>query len=254
MVLATHLHHDRRRTWLQHDASESKKRRLTMWIIAAIVVLGMLITGVVIALGSGTSQHDDFVQNGIMHFDGRTRIVTEVERTLPCTTEAWIKPDDYTSENCQFVIGSDISGKYGIGFGMCGSQFSAEYIDGMINSPASVVPGEWSHVCGVFTNSQTRLYVNGKLVATGPGSGEGIPAKFVIGNVGENNLLYFFRGQIRSVRISEGERYDRVRFDPPSELVSDESTLLAVSKPRLDGDAVLTENGTVVGQVERVGK
>ncbi len=244
-VLATEL-----REWLE----TSKKRRRTMWIIAAIVVLGLLIAGVVIALGSGTSQHDDFIQNRIMHFDGRTRIVTEVERTLPCTLEAWIKPDPYTGENCQFVIGSDVPGKFGVGIGICGSQFSAERIDGMVNSPASVVPGEWSHVSGVFTGSETRLYVNGKLVATGPGSAEGVPAKFVIGNVGEDNLLYYYRGQVRSVRISEGERYSGDRFDPLSNLVGDESTLLLVSEPRHDGNSVLTEDGTVVGQVERVGK
>lgn len=234
------------RDWLE----TSKKRRRTMWIIATIVVLGMLVAGVVIALGSGPKQSGGFVQNAIMHFDGRTRIVTEVERTLPCTLEAWIKSDPYTGENCQFIIGSDVPGKHGIGLAICGSQFSAEYVSGMINSPASVVPGEWSHVSGVFTDSQTRLYLNGKLVATGPGSAEGVPAKFVIGNVGEDNLLYYYRGQVRSVRISEGEQYSGERFDPPFELVGDESTLLAFSKPRLDRDVVRTATGAVVGRVE----
>ena len=150
------------------------------------------------------------------------------------------------------MIGSDVPGKYGLGIAICGSQLSAEYIDDMINSPASVVPGEWSHVCGVYTESETRLYLNGKLVATGPGSGEGIPANFVIGNVGEDNLLYLYRGQDRSARISEGVRYDRDRFDPPSELVSDESTLLAVSKPRLDGDVVQSSVGGVAGKLHRI--
>jgi hypothetical protein len=184
-----------------------------------------------------------------MHFDGRTRIVTEVKRTLPVMLEAWIKPDPYTGENCQFVIGSDISGKYGIGFGMCGSQFSAEYIDGMINSPASVVPGEWSHVSGVFTGSQTRLYVNGKLVATGPGSAEGVPAKFMIGNVDQDNLLYIYRGQVRSVRITEGERY-KDRFYPLLTLLNDDSTLLVIFEPRLEGDSCRTASGAVIGRVE----
>lgn len=236
------------RDWLEH----SNKRRRTMWIIAAIVVLGMLVAGVVIALDSGQEEGESFIQNGGMYFDGRTRIVTEVERTLPVTLEAWIKPDPYNGEDCQFVIGSDVPGKYGLGIAICGSQLSAERIDGMINSPASVVPGEWSHVCGVFTGSQTRLYLNGQLVATGPGSAEGVPAKFVIGNVGEDNLLYYYRGQVRSVRISEGERYDRDRFDPPSELVSDESTLLAVSKPRLDRDMVQSSVGGVAGKLHRI--
>ena len=100
----------------------------------------------------------------------------------------------------------------------------------------------------------TRLYLNGKLVQTAPGSEPGGDTPFVIGNVGENNLIDFFRGEIRSVRISEGERYSGDRFDPLSNLVGEESTLLLVSEPRLDGDAVLIRNGTVVGRVEQVGK
>ncbi len=237
------------RDWLV----ESKKRRRTMWIIAALAILGLLVTGVVIALGSGPKQSSDLIQNEIMHFDGRTRIVTEVERTLPMTVESWIKSDPYNGEDCQFVIGSDVPGNYGLGLAICGSQLSVEHINGMINSPASVVPGEWSHVAAVFTDEETRIYLNGRLVSTGPGSAEGVPAKFVIGNVGPNNLLYFFRGQIRSMRISEGERYGD-RFDPPSELDSDETTLLAISEPRLDGASVRTASGAVVGQVERFGR
>lgn len=236
------------RGWLDR----SRTRRRTMWIVAALAVLGMLITGAVIALGSGTNRNGDLIQNGIMHFDGHTRIVTEVERTLPVTLEAWIKPDPYTGEDCQFLIGSDVPGKYGLGISICGSQISAEYIDGMINSPASVVPGEWSHVAAVFTESATRLYLNGQLVATGPGSEEGVPSKFVVGNVGETNLLYFYRGQIRAVQISEREQYSGDRFDPPADLGSDETKLLVISEPRLDGDSVLTADGTVVGRVEKL--
>lgn len=236
--------------WLEH----SKKRRQVIWIVAILMVLGLLIVGVVIALGGGRNKNPDLIQNGIIHFDGQTRIVTEVERTLPVTLEAWIKPDPYTGENCQFVIGSDVPGKYGLGIAICGSQLSAEYIGGMINSPASVVPGKWSHIAAVYTEEETRIYLDGRLVSTGPGSTEGVPAKFVVGNVGEDNLLYYYRGQVRSVRISEGERYSGDRSDPPSELVGDESTLLLLSEPRLDEDLLRTADGTVVRQVERLGR
>ncbi|MBR9804570.1 protein kinase [bacterium] len=237
------------RGWLE----KSRSRRRTIWIIAAIVLLGLMVAGAVMALGSRPNRNGDLIQNGIMHFDGHTRIVTEVERTLPVTLEAWVKPDPYRDENCQFIIGSDVPGKYGLGIAICGSQLSAEYINGMINSPASVVPGEWSHVASVFTESETRLYLNGKLVANGPGSAEGIPANFVIGNVGQNNLLYYFRGQVRSVRISERERYID-RFKPAAKLIRDETTLLAISEPRLEDEAVLAADGTAFGQAERVGK
>lgn len=74
----------------------------------------------------------------------------------------------------------------------------------------------------------------------------------MVGNVGEDNLLYFYRGQVRSVRISKGERYSGDRFDPPSELVGDETTLSLVSEPRLKGDSVRTAEGAVVGRIERL--
>jgi hypothetical protein len=70
--------------------------------------------------------------------------------------------------------------------------------------------------------------------------------------VGKDNLLYFFRGQIRSVRISEGERYGD-QFESVAELDSDESTLLMVASPRLDGSLILEANGNPVGQIERLG-
>lgn len=230
------------RAWL---TTSKKSRRWLLWSI-----IGSL-TGVFAAfiVFASFRTDDGLVRDGVMHFDGRTRIVTEVERTLPVTIEAWVKPDPYKGEDCQFVIGSDVSGKYGFGLAICGSQLSAEYISGMINSDASVVPGEWSHIAGVFTESDTRLYLHGKLVATGPGSTEGVPSKFVIGNVGQNNLLYYYQGQIRSVRISVGERYGD-QFEPNAELDSEESTLLLVKEPRTHGNDVLSANGPIVGRVE----
>jgi len=240
-VLATEL-----RDWLD----ESKKRRQTMWIIAAIMVLGLLIAVVVIALGSGTSQHDDFIQNGIMHFDGRTRIVTEVERTLPCTLEAWIKPDPYTGENCQFVIGSDVPGKYGLGIAICGSMLSVEYISGMSNSTASIPPNRWSHVAAVFSESETRLYVNGKLVEIAPRSKPEGDTRFVIGNVGENNLISFYRGEVRSARISSGERYSD-SFSP-TELGEDNGVVLLLDENAMcDDSQKVIQSGKIIGIVER---
>ncbi|WP_013627284.1 protein kinase domain-containing protein [Rubinisphaera brasiliensis] len=235
------------RNWL--DGKEARRRWLRIFGLVSLVSVVGLVT---VWLAMRPSDQG-LIRDGILHFDGRTRIVTNVQRTLPVTLEAWVKPDPYRDENCQFIIGSDVPGKYGLGIAICGSQLSAEYINGMINSPASVVPGEWSHVASVFTESETRLYLNGKLVANGPGSAEGIPANFVIGNVGQNNLLYYFRGQIRSVRISERERYID-RFKPAAKLIRDETTLLAISEPRLEDEAVLAADVTALGQAERVGK
>jgi len=186
----------------------------------------------------------------VLHFDGRTRIVTNVERTLPVTLEAWIKPDPYRDENCQFIIGSDIPGEYGLGIAICGSMLSLEYIEGMVNSTAAVPPNHWSHVAAVFSEDDTRLYLNGKHVETAPGSKPGGKTPFVIGNVGQDNLISFYRGQIRSVRASTGERYTG-EFEP-GELEFDERLLLIVDdRVTIRDNQIVNAAGQVVGRIER---
>lgn len=237
---------DELRDWLDQS---SKRRRIT-WIVVALLVAAILIAGALVAVSGWRSGHDGMVQNGVMHFDGRTRIVTNLERTLPVTLEAWIRPDQYIDENCQFVIGSDIPGEYGLGIAICGSLLSVEYIEGMVNSDAAVVPGVWSHVAAAFTETETRLYLNGKLVATAPGSSNSGSTNFVIGNVGQDKLLYYYRGQIRSVRISEGERYGEA-FEP-SELSRDETTLMLLDEATsASGESILDQESQMLGTVER---
>lgn len=233
------------RDWLERS---SKRRRIT-WIVVAVLLLVALVSGALIALSGGRSETNGMIQDGVMNFDGRTRVVTNLERTLPVTLEAWVKPDHYKDENCQFIIGSDIPGEYGLGIALCGSLLSVEHIEGMVNSSVAVVPGVWSHVAAVFTKTDTRLFLNGELVATASGSSKGGSTNFVIGNVGQDKPLYFFRGQIRSVRISEGERYGDT-FDVQSELVNDETTLLVVSEPRLIDGIVSNNDGTAIGRAE----
>lgn len=195
------------RDWL--GTSEPRRRGL-LWGILGIIAIVALVAGFIL---SSFQSVPELLGNGVLQFDGRTRIVTNVKRTLPVTLEAWIKPDPYRDENCQFIIGSDVPEKYGLGLAICGSVLSVEYVRGMVNSSAVVPPNRWSHVAAVFTESETRLYLNGELIQTVPGSEPGGDTPFVIGNVGENNLINFYHGEIRSVRISEGERYSGDHFE-----------------------------------------
>lgn len=232
------------REWLE----QSKSRR--GWLRS----LGIAITLCVIALSmvwySTKPSNDALIRDGVLHFDGRTRIVTNLERTLPVTVEAWIKPAPYRDENCQFIIGSDIPGEYGLGIAICGSMLSVELIEGMANSTAAVPPNRWSHVAAVFDESETRLYLNGKLVTTAPGSTLGGETRFVIGNAGEDNLLSFYRGQIRSVRISEGERYDG-RFEPKELGAAESLFFLATDDASVQDHQLRDESGRIKGRVER---
>ncbi|MBI1249370.1 protein kinase [bacterium] len=232
------------REWLEPT---KLPRRRWLWMIFGLILGLVLVAALVL---STMRPNEGLIRDGVLHFDGRTRIVTNVQRKLPVTLEAWIKPDDYRDENCQFIIGSDIPGEYGLGIAICGSMLSVEHVHGMVNSTAAVPPNRWSHVAAVFTEFETRLYLNGKLVATAPGSKPGGETRFVIGNVGENNLISFYRGQIRSVRISEVERYNR-EFGPVKLEANEDTLLLIDGSTTIRGNELLNPEGHVIGRVER---
>ena len=157
---------------------------------------------------------------------------------MPVTLEAWVRPDSYPSsyegQTDQFVIGSDIMGHYGLGIGITGSMLIAQYRSDILRSSVSVPPGRWSHVAATFTTDETKLFLDGELVANGPGSVLERDTHFVVGNVGENNLLYFYRGDLRSARITEGIRY-KSDFEP-SELEDDGATLLLIDSSTFGQD------------------
>ena len=221
------------------------------WRSFGVALLAFVTFALGLLAGAWPDQTDErFVRDGAMHFDGRTRIVTAVERRLPVTLEAWVRPAPYETQTCGFVIGSDIPTKYGLGLAVCYPVLTAEHAGGAIHSPAAVPAGEWSHIAGVFTGEETRLYLNGRLAATGPGGTPDGETVFVIGNVGKDNPLDYFRGDVRTVRITEGERYAG-RFDPEPVLKETAGTLLLVTPGRIDGEIVTGSGDEVVGRVQR---
>ncbi len=234
------------RGWLE---STKKTKWWLVWV-AALIVLALA--------GAATAWNRPEIpvsKSEVIHFDGQTRIVTPVERKLPVTLEAWVKPDPYTKADCQFVIGSDVPTKYGVGIGVCGAVLSAEYVGGMINTPIAVPANEWSHIAGVFTETETRLYLNGDLVHTGPGSdADDTSTKFVLGDVGLTNPIARFKGDLRGVRISSGERY-LDRFRPDNEFSSDDQTLVVYAAKSIDGKTVRDLSGRGnTGELEVVAK
>ena len=235
------------------DAPTTRSRRNVIVGSVALVALAAIGFWAWSQQGQASKQPkgDGLVQDGVLLFDGRTRIVTTVKRTLPVTVEAWIKPDSYDGEAAQFVVGSDIPDHYGLGIALCGSMLGAEYVEGMLNTPDPVPPNRWSHVAAIFTESETKLFLNGKLIGTAPGSiTSGTETNFVIGNVGESNLIDFYQGEMKSVRISSGVRYAGKDFKP-SELQNDETTLLLMDGTITQVDDSLRSADDMVGQVER---
>ena len=228
--------------------------------VAGAVVLGLIAAAVSLwprmntppsSAASTSPEPTPFVADGAMQFDGRTRIVTPLERFAPCSLEAWVWPEEYRDTGTQAVIGSDIPTKYGIGLGITGVVPFVEIVPGILKGTQPVPLRKWSHLAGVFGEGETRLYLDGKLVTKGPATRAEGGTKFVVGNIGLDNPIDYFRGKVRAVRISRGERYT-VEFVPAEQLASDDATALLYSAESVQGDVVndLSGNGHH-GRMER---
>ncbi len=239
---------------LRAAPARSRLRLSRRWAVVALVVTAIFVAGILLGSVLASHRHPDpppsghvAHEEGVFVFDGKSRIVTPVERFAPVTVEAWVRVPAYPEHSCQFVVGSDIPTKHGIGLCLCRAVLSAEFISGMYNSPGVVPLDRWCHVAGVFGRTETRLYVGGKLVGTGPATRSEGGTVFVVGNVGRDNPIDYFRGQLRSVRISAGERYGG-DFVPEKEFVKDAGgaparAVLVYVGNAVEGDRVIDLSG-----------
>ncbi|MBC7854349.1 MAG: LamG domain-containing protein [Pirellulaceae bacterium] len=183
-------------------------------------------------------------------FDGKGRIVTALQRFAPVTLEAWVKAEPqkelYPLGDRRLllgqIIGSDIPGRYGLGIGILDRKLAAEYIPGIMETQTAVPLGEWAHIAAVFSPGDTRLFLNGKLAGSGPATQISGGTKFVVSSVGLDNVGFFFSGQIRSVRISTGARYQE-NFDAPRILFPDANTLLLLDAASTRGSRAIDLSG-----------
>jgi len=180
----------------------------------------------------------------VLSFDGRY-LLSKLLRFSPVTLEAWIKTKP--TQETAVVIGSDIRSLFGVSVGITNKRWAYEYLKGYMVSEKEVPENRWTHVAIVFGKSDTRLYSDGRLVNNGPAT-EPVPVLpmpgnyFVVGRLGEQNPDGLFKGQMRYVRISKGERYQK-DFTPPPELKPDGTTVLLYDAKRVDGDRVIDLSG-----------
>ncbi|HET6574116.1 MAG TPA: protein kinase [Fimbriiglobus sp.] len=232
----------------------SRLRLSRRWAIIALVVTAIFVAGILLGSMLASHRHSEqppsghvVHEEGVFVFDGGSRIVTPLERFAPVTLEAWVRVPAYPEHSCQFVVGSDVPTKHGIGLALCRAVLSAEFVAGMYHSPGVVPLDRWTHVAGVFGRTETRLYVGGKLVGTGPATRSEGGTAFVVGNVGRDNPIDYFRGRVRSVRISSGERY-RGDFVPDEAFVKDAEgapvrAVLIYDGGTVEGDRVIDLSG-----------
>jgi len=195
---------------------------------------------------SGSSMMVLEPEDGTMVFDGKSRIVTPVVSFAPCTLEAWIRITG--DKRQQFIIGSDVPNFFGIGIGIKNNRPIVETIRGGFDIDKPITPGVWTHVAAVFGLKETVLFLNGKKIGVGPATQP--PTRkthFVIGNVGEDHNRLFFHGQIRCLRISQGERYS-ADFEPVLSFTQDAAdapycAVLIFDGSKVEGDRVIDLSG-----------
>ena len=218
-------------------------RLMLRWILLGLLVVGLFVAGLAVGMmlsspGKNEPTKAEAVhEEGVLVFDGQSRIVTPLKRFAPCTLEVWARPKSYPVRDSMFFIGSDVPTKHGLGLGMSEAVLCAEYVPGVTFSEATIPLNRWSHVAVVFGETETRLYFDGRKVGVGPATKPVGEAVFVVGNVGKGNPINYFIGGIRSVRISKGERYNG-DFLPDEAFVKDGDDAPAKAVLIFDGSSV----------------
>jgi len=243
-------------TALRNAKAKQKTPGRTWWLVVPLIVV---IVGMTIWIGkewtsrpvnstesAGESVKSLEPEQGTFVFDGKSRIVTPLVSFAPCTLEAWMRTTGDKSQ--QFIIGSDVPNFFGIGIGIKNNGPIVETIRGGFDIERHITPGQWTHLAAMFGTQETTLFLNGKKIGVGPATQ--LPTRsthFVIGNVGEDHDRLFFHGQIRCVRISNGERYS-ADFVPDSSFAPDAAdaphrAVLIFDGSKVDGDRVIDLSG-----------
>jgi len=141
----------------------------------------------------------------------------------------------------------DIPTEYGLGLAISGSVLAAESVPGMTFSGRAVPLGRWTHVAVVFGERETRLYLDGEPVHVGPATEFRGGPPFVVGCAGRGNPINHFRGRMRAVRISPGERYGGA-FRPEETFMADPDeapcwAVLIYDGRHVEGDRVIDLSG-----------
>jgi Concanavalin A-like lectin/glucanases superfamily len=162
-------------------------------------------------------------------FAGEAAIVTQVQRVLPSTVEAWIWCPAPAENSDMYVFGSDnarlapmdskqSNGALGVRIGKDGqlggrrTQKNKDLRDFWTGEFLPIQ--KWTHLAVTFDDDKICFFVDGRLIHTDKGAQKigTVPAAFVIGYLGvvgmdKYNPKYAFEGKIRAVRISSGIRY-----------------------------------------------
>lgn len=165
--------------------------------------------------------------------EGGHAVVPSDQFTLPdgpMTLECWFNADRYS--NRTGLVTKTENSEHGIfvnrGVPTFSIHLNGRYVEVSAKEPLGT--GQWHHVAAVYDGQEVRLYIDGRLVDSKPGSGvrtrNTLPL-IVGGDVdGQGRGMSFFDGQIDAVRLSSVPRYDGESFTPQRRFEADGRTVL----------------------------
>lgn len=196
------------------------------------------------------------------YFDGETNQCLEVaseldavriesaELNLPdgaFTLEAWLNPSQ--SAGMRAAIAKTQVSEFAIFLNEGVPQFDVHLNDRYVSAEAmtKLPVKQWSHVAGVFDGSEVRIYVDGKKVASKPGSGKRtrneLPLYIGADPSGGGAATRAFLGRIDEVRITDGAAYTD-DFSPIRRLTVTPTTRLMMHLDRTLGPFVLDHSSS----------
>jgi len=166
----------------------------------------------------------------------------------PFTLEAWVRlPKRFGGS--RGIVAKTQSSAFGLYMNSGVPQFDVHLNGSYVNAVAAdrLSPEEWTHVAGVFDGDQLRIYVNGLLAGSKPGSGvrtlNNLPLYLGADPDGSGKPSRSFGGQIDEVHLSTTVRYTD-SFEPSRRLESDDSTVLLFHLDQAVGPYVVDDSPT----------
>ena len=157
-----------------------------------------------------------------MYFNGSTRLVMSDAKakifdfgTGDFTVEAWIYPEEISTDNFIFSGSADGSfffgrqtGNFNLGIGRTGVLWDSV-------APVPMQANTWSHVAAVRSKGQVSLYVNGN--QTGPlANTNAYSMAGFIACIGSQGTNYYYKGYMDEIRVSNVARWTE-SFVPPTQ-------------------------------------